>query len=796
MSIRWIASVCLASFCLASLGLATAGEIRQDGQRLERIVVAPKAPRSVVLAAKELQAYLQQSCGARLAIVPATDTVQGNIFLGTSATPELVKAARALAEDGYVVDAGKGSVTIVGRDQTKEPVVGLRNPWRAVEVWNGTLGIGAFGETGTLYGVYAFLERTCGIRWYMPGKLGTVVPRHEQLEVPAGRWQHQPAFPFRYSWFCNFSTAPDDALWYRRAGYGAAYPAQIIDSFAFFQKHKNTHPEYFALVDGKRDFQNACASRGGGHLCLTNPDVAKQWVTDIRAYFAAHPEQRIFPLAPNDGLTRICGCPKCAAEIDPKAGKVGHHSNHIWRFVNTVAEQLAEHCPDKLVGCLAYEGYRAPPTFADRLHPNVAVMFCKSRLSFPAASYKAGIRAEIEAWRKKTGHLYIWEYYRHSVLPWRGLPVVFPHIISEDLRYLADLGVAGEFVEAESWERAGASRINMPGLQHLNLYVTGKAYWNPQLDMDLLLDEYFKLFYGPASKPMRAFWLYAEDLRNGTLSANPRELTLDSLGTPEDVFSVQALATLGASLDKARALAPADSLYRARIDLIGKEFAVGRGMLERILQDGPPEAPIPGPLATLGKDALPGPLGKALLFTDKAGLAAPQRTYAYLAWDEGVLRCTFVNYEPHPDKLRATCRETDGWGIWEDDCLELFLCPDAKDRTECRQLIVNAAGVVWDGYWRKGEKWECDKTWSAKATTKVTREANRWILELTIPLASLGLPARPVGTILAANIFRSRVADSGSQQFSCWAPIYKARHLTPGKFGTLTFVEAKPAKGQ
>ena len=90
MSIRWIASVCLASFCLASLGLATAGEIRQDGQRLERIVVAPKAPRSVVLAAKELQAYLQQSCGARLAIVPATDTVQGNIFLGTSATPELV----------------------------------------------------------------------------------------------------------------------------------------------------------------------------------------------------------------------------------------------------------------------------------------------------------------------------------------------------------------------------------------------------------------------------------------------------------------------------------------------------------------------------------------------------------------------------------------------------------------------------------------------------------------------------------------------------------------------------------
>ena len=30
------------------------------------------------------------------------------------------------------------------------------------------------GARGTLYGAYAFLEEPLGVRWYMPGKVGTV----------------------------------------------------------------------------------------------------------------------------------------------------------------------------------------------------------------------------------------------------------------------------------------------------------------------------------------------------------------------------------------------------------------------------------------------------------------------------------------------------------------------------------------------------------------------------------------------------------------------------------------------
>jgi hypothetical protein len=42
-----------------------------------------------------------------------------------------------------------------------------------------------FGENGTLYAVYDFLERFCDVRWYAPGELGLVCPHQATLVVKA-----------------------------------------------------------------------------------------------------------------------------------------------------------------------------------------------------------------------------------------------------------------------------------------------------------------------------------------------------------------------------------------------------------------------------------------------------------------------------------------------------------------------------------------------------------------------------------------------------------------------------------
>jgi len=46
--------------------------------------------------------------------------------------------------------------------------------------------------TGTLYGVYEFLERFLGVRWLMPTSLGEVVPKTTSVQVGDVDIKQQP----------------------------------------------------------------------------------------------------------------------------------------------------------------------------------------------------------------------------------------------------------------------------------------------------------------------------------------------------------------------------------------------------------------------------------------------------------------------------------------------------------------------------------------------------------------------------------------------------------------------------
>ncbi len=49
-------------------------------------------------------------------------------------------------------------------------------------------------------------------------------------------------------------------------------------------------------------------------------------------------------------------------------------------------------------------------------------------------------------------------------------------------------------------------------MTHLNLYLTGKLFWNADEDVDKILDEYYRLFYGDAADEMKLFWGLAEKI--------------------------------------------------------------------------------------------------------------------------------------------------------------------------------------------------------------------------------------------------------------------------------------------
>lgn len=115
----------------------------------------------------------------------------------------------------------------------------------------------------------------------------------------------------------------------------------------------------------------------------------------------------------------------------------------------------------------------------------------------------------------------------------------------------------------------------------------------------------------------------------------------------------------------------------------------------------PPEIVVPGPTAGIKLDCdFARPPWKdipPMKFFARHGNAPQHKASARTAWDRDRLYFAFTNDEPEISKLKtlATQRDqADESAVWNDDTIEIFLCPDADDRARCYQFIVSAKGVM------------------------------------------------------------------------------------------------------
>ena len=518
--------------------------------------------------------------------------------------------------------------------------------------------------------------------------------------------------------------------------------------------------------------------------------MADAWVAYICDYFDKNPTQSIFPLSPNDGMTRICECGRCQAQVVPDMGKRGKFSNYVWGFINRVAKGVADTHPGKYVGGIAYEAYSTPPTTVEKLRPNVAVMLCKARGGYADPVYRQKVEADLAGWRRKADKLYCWEYYREAVPPWRGFPVIYPHLIAEDVKTLKGV-IAGEFVEAESWVRGDLpQRINFPGMQHLNLYLTAQLYWDAERNVDELLEEYYALFYGPAAESMKAFWRRAEE---AWMSVGGRATSIGIVREPSTVFTTPVIEELSTHLETARLRTAEDSVYRKRVDLIGNEFRTAKGMMTHPRVVEPPELIVRGPVDDIEVDGVMNePAWKhaaSTTFLAKNAEAAQYPTTLCAAWDARYLYLAFVNEEPEMAQLNIGATERDqsfGPGMWDDDSVEIFLAPNPKIPEQCYQFIINPKGLIWDAAHGFDDRPSTDKAWDAAVEAKGTFEQDRWTLEVRIPLEDVGLGHVAEGKRIAGNFFRNRYCG-GPPLYSGWSPTISTAHFTPRRFGTIAF---------
>ena len=183
-------------------------DIIKNGKPCAVIVIDKKAPRMVQYAAKELQNYIKKTGGAALKIVHAPVKGKTSVFVGESAgTKKLGIDVKKLSADGFIVKAVKDGIVLCGRDYAGKQMAGISHPFRLKQSYNSKLGINRYGETGTLYAVYSFLEKFCGIRWFMPGELGEVVPVNKSIAIPEKTY-YSKAPDFQDRFLCTLKPYP------------------------------------------------------------------------------------------------------------------------------------------------------------------------------------------------------------------------------------------------------------------------------------------------------------------------------------------------------------------------------------------------------------------------------------------------------------------------------------------------------------------------------------------------------------------------------------------------------------
>lgn len=529
-------------YVLLAAAVASANDpltLCQDGKTGYVIAVSAKATPVERTAAEELQSHLVEMAGVKIPIVSDNPLPSGvsRIVVGDSPlTRSLLPAfdPAKLGADAIVLQT-------VGRD-----LVLVGHPRR-----------------GTLYAVYTFLEDVLGVRWWTPTEVH--IPKRPTLTVPPLNISYAPKVidravrylatsdgsPFSHKGITKeeqrsmgvFSTrlklnghdhysipaeygGPDTLI-------GWVHTFSEIAPLLPTAKYFNDHPEWYALVKGKRQRERT-------QLCLTNVEMRKELTRNALERLHQTPGATMISISQNDNNNR-CECEACRAVEEREGSPAGL----VIQFVNAVAEEIEKEYPEVLVETLAYQYTRKPPKHV-KPRPNVIVRLCTIECSFAepleTSEKNQAFRADIEGWSRIAPQLYIWDYVTNFTA------YLIPHpnyrVLAPNLRFFIRHGAIGIFEQGDSGSRIGE-------FVRLRAWLLAHLLWKPDAGEKRLVNEFMTGYYGPAAPYLLEYldvMCDAVQRSKAKLGCYTRDttswLTLDDLNRATRLFD-QALKAVG-----------------------------------------------------------------------------------------------------------------------------------------------------------------------------------------------------------------------------------------------------------
>ena len=389
-------------------------------------------------------------------------------------TEYLEKRSIVVAEGGYPIDIYI-DVTLEEDAYCVETVLEGKHAGMDIRGGNGR---------GVLYGVYGFLEQYAGLRSFTPylevypteGDIvieeGVMIEYHPVFQMRINDWYKWVPNQYRYDWCVKNGVNMVDGWW-------------------------NSWDE---SLGGAWDYGNlfvhtlgTLTETGGGtsaNPCLTDPNNLEKVIKNVKARLEAVPTTTIISVSQNDTDAR-CRCANCA-EIDAIEGSP---SGTLLRFVNAVADAIAEEYPHVTIDTLAYDYTQAPPTIT-RPRANVCIRLCAFHCHFthpindPTCGENARFCRDLEAWSEICDNIHIWDYttnFKYYIPTYANL-----HVLRENMLYYAEHNARGMFPQGN---REGPSGE----FGELRAYLLAKLMMDPYMTEEEYyahMDEFLEAYYG------------------------------------------------------------------------------------------------------------------------------------------------------------------------------------------------------------------------------------------------------------------------------------------------------------
>jgi len=442
------------------------------------------------------------------------DQLIETVRLATGATLDVVGEAPA-ADRPAIVIGDCEETRKAGIDAARLPAEGFVVKTAPSRVYL----VGSKG--GTSWAVADFLERFVGVRWYWPAQYGgRSVPRRASLAIPPAHYRDQPVFPFRtmyQDWYWLQARSFDEELlpmapdipvtewktiWmgdhFRLMRQGNSWPYEAVQHgarvYEFIGRVPKTNEALFAVrEDGSRNFEL---------LCYSAPETLAFYLDGLeRAWGKGGAGPRpggitrnsVTVWSPMDIGTRslgaACHCSACRETLSK-----GGEELVIGLFVKRLCEEVKRRWPDKTV---IYVPWAIPKCPEELMFPDNLVV-SHLNLDTMGLMHQPDVRREEEdrlrTWSAKSGRpVRTWIDFA-SPSDWTYGPVQFPHLVQDF--YLKNRSFL-----------AGTSVLSYGGACFITAaptyYVWNRVLWNPDLDVDTVLDEMCRRLFGPAANSAR-----------------------------------------------------------------------------------------------------------------------------------------------------------------------------------------------------------------------------------------------------------------------------------------------------